>query len=62
MGKRFKYRFYIRLLLILICKANKILIFDLDADLGKCKHRNYGKGFDSCSELFLQMEAWKKIY
>ena len=51
MGKRFKYRFYIRLLLILICKANKILIFDLNADLDKCKYRNYGTGFDSCSEL-----------
>ena len=40
MGKRFKYRFYIRLLLILICKANKILIFDLNADIDKCKYRN----------------------
>ena len=51
MGKRFKYRFYIRLLLILICKANKILLFDLNADLDKCKYRNQGIGFDSCSEL-----------
>ena len=45
MVKRFKQRFYIKYLLIWICKLTK------NADPGKYKYSGYGIGFDSRSEF-----------